>query len=101
MRRKFQLSALPGPYDLIYGFFSIGFHWSLEHYLDDLEPLLHERTVLVCTLNKNFRPFPRLKNYATRVLTCREVKKNATPLRLLVVSKGSLPDVGRSVSDVF
>jgi hypothetical protein len=89
--RQLPLSALPGPYDLIYGFYSIGFHWSLEHYLDDLEPLLHERSLLVCTLNKNFRPFPRLDQFFTQILTCREVKKNSSPLRLLVLSKSALP----------
>ena len=85
---QLPLSGLPGPYDLIYGFFSIGFHWSLEYYLDDLLPLLHERTLVVCTLNKNFKPFPRLQEFSTRVVSCREVKKNASPLRLLVLSKG-------------
>ncbi len=98
---KVPLSGLPGPYDLIYGFFSIGFHWSLEYYLDDLRTLLHDRTLLVCTLNKNFVPFTRLQEFSTRVLTCREVKKNAPPLRLLVLSKGPLPDVGRPVAEVF
>jgi hypothetical protein len=95
------LGALPGPYDLIYGFYSIGFHWSLEYYLDDLAPLLHERTLLVCTLNKNFRSFPRLQQFSTRVLECREVKKNATPLRLLVLSKGPLPEVGLSLGEAY
>jgi hypothetical protein len=88
--RQIPLAALPGPYDLIYGFYSIGFHWSLEHYLDDLEPLLHEHSLMVCTMNKNFRPFPRLDKFSTRILSCREVKKNASPLRLLVLSKGHL-----------
>ena len=36
MPQQLPLAALPGPYDLIYGFYSIGFHWSLEYYLDDL-----------------------------------------------------------------
>ena len=44
MPQQLPLAALPGPYDLIYGFYSIGFHWSLEYYLDDLEPLMHEHT---------------------------------------------------------
>jgi hypothetical protein len=98
---QLPLAALPGPYDLIYGFYSIGFHWSLEYYLDDVEALLHERSLLVCTLNKNFRNFPRLENFSTRVLECREVKKNATPLRLLVLSKGTLPAVGQSLAQAF
>jgi hypothetical protein len=98
---QMPLSALPGPYDLIYGFFSIGFHWSLEYYLDELAPLLHERTLLVCTLNKSFQKFSRLNQFSSRVLDCREVKKNAAPLRLLVLSKSQLPEVGRSVDEVF
>ncbi len=99
--QKLPLSQLPGPYDLIYGFYSIGFHWSLEYYLDDLEPLLGEHSLLVCTLNKNFRTFPRLEKFSTRVLSCREVKKHAAPLRLLALSKGPLPKVGQSLHEAF
>ncbi len=98
---QISLKALPGPYDLIYGFFSIGFHWSLEYYLDDLDPLLHPASLLLCTLNKSFRPFPRLEEYSTRVLECSEIKKNSAPLHLLLLSKGPLPAVGRSLADVF
>jgi hypothetical protein len=98
---QLPLATLPGPYDLIYGFYSIGFHWSLEYYLDDLAPLMHERSLLVCTLNKSFRPFSGLEQFSTRVLECREVKKNASPLRLLVLSKGPLPGVGRSLAEAF
>jgi hypothetical protein len=96
-----SLRALPGPYDLIYGFFSIGFHWSLEYYLDDLDPLLHPASLLLCTLNKSFRPFPRLHDFSTRVLECKEIKKNADPLHLLLLSKGPLPAVGRSLAEAF
>lgn len=99
--QQMPLSQLPGPYDLIYGFYSVGFHWSLDYYLDDLEPLLGERGFLVCTLNKSFQRFPRLDKFSTRVLSCREVKKNAAPLRLLVLSKGPLPAVGQSLDEVF
>ena len=99
--QQLSLAALPGPYDLIYGFYSIGFHWSLEYYLNDLEHLLHSQTVLVCTLNKNFRPFPRLEQFSTRVVKCREVKKNSTPLRLLILSRSPLPGVGQSLAEAY
>lgn len=99
--RQLPLRDLPGPYDLIYGFYSIGFHWSLDYYLDDLQPLLHEHTLVVCTLNKSFRPFAALERFSTRVLACREVKKNAAPLQLLVLSRGTLPPVGRSLAEAF
>lgn len=95
------LDALPGPFDLIYGFYSIGFHWSLEYYLDDLENLTHPQTLFICTLNKNFLPFARLNQFSTRVVKCREVKKNATPLRLLILSKGPLPAVGQTLAEAF
>lgn len=98
---KVPLGQLPGPYGLIYGFFSIGFHWSLEFYLDDLSPLLDERGVLICTLNKQFQPFAALRNFSVRVLHCREIKKNAAPLALLVLSKSELPPVGVALSQEF
>jgi hypothetical protein len=98
---KLPLREMHGPYDLIYGFFSLGFHWSLDFYLDDLKPLMGERSVLVCTLHKNFEPFARLKNYSTRVLYCRRTKKNAPPLRLLALSKSELPQVGVSLEEAF
>ncbi len=99
--RTTPLAQLPGPFDLLYGFYSIGFHWSLEYYLDDLSPLMHDESLLVCTLNKNFRPFARLDHWHTRVLACREVKKNAPPLQLLVLSRSPLPQVGRALAEVY
>jgi hypothetical protein len=98
---QLPLRQLPGPYDLIYGFFSIGYHWSLEYYLDDLGPLLGKNTVLICTLNKHFQRFAGLNEFSTRILSCRDTKKNATPLRLLVLSKGKLPDVGITLAKAF
>ena len=98
---ELPLRQLPGPYDLIYGFFSVGFHWSLEFYLDELSPLLGENSVLICTLNKHFRPFARLQDFSTRIVYCRETKKNAAPLRLLVLSKGRLPEIGASLAAAF
>jgi hypothetical protein len=72
---KQPLGSLPGPYDLIYGFYSIGFHWSLEFYMDELQALLHEKTLFVCTLNKHFRMFERLREFSARVLQCRKSQR--------------------------
>lgn len=95
------LSALPGPYDLIYGFYSIGFHWSIAHYLDDLEPLMDRKTVVICTLNKHFAAFPRLSDYSTRVLQAAGTKKGARPLSFLAMSKSALPEVGLTVGEAY
>ena len=96
---EMPLAALPGPYDLIYGFYSIGYHWSLEFYLDDLQPLLHSKTLFVCTLNKHFRSFDRLREFSTRVVECREIKKGSAPLRLLLMGKSELPRVGMALEE--
>lgn len=88
---KIELRTLPGPYDLIYGFYSIGFHWSLENYLDDLEPLLNEQSIFICTLNKHFTPFSRLANYSTRIFKSGKVNAGLRPLSFLALSKGELP----------
>ncbi len=96
-----ELKALPGPYDLIYGFYSIGFHWSLENYLDDLDPLMDQGSIFICTLNKHFTSFPWLANYSTRVLQPKNDKKSMRPLSFLVLSKGHLPEVGIPVDQAF
>jgi hypothetical protein len=98
---ELPLRQLPGPYDLIYSFFSLGYHWSLEFYLEDLDPLLQTNTVLVCTLNKHFKPFARLRQYSTRILSCRDTKQGSVPLRLLLLSKGELPEAGLTLAQAF
>jgi hypothetical protein len=98
---ELPLRKLPGPYDLIYGFFSIGYHWSLDFYLDDLIPLMNPGTVLVCTLHKQFEPFARLREFSTRVLYCRDTKKKAPPLRLLALSRSELPEAGITLAEAY
>jgi hypothetical protein len=98
---ELPLRQLPGPYELIYAFFSMGFHWSLDFYLDDLDPLMDKSSVLICTLNKRFQPFARLRDYSTRIIYCRDIKKNAAPRWLLALSKGELPKVGVSLAEAF
>jgi hypothetical protein len=46
--------SLPGPFDLIYSFYSIGFHWSVDHFLGDLLPLLGERGMAIFTVPPSF-----------------------------------------------
>jgi len=96
---QIALPSLPGPYDLIYGFYSIGYHWSLEFYLDELEALLHAKTLFVCTLNKHFETFDRLRGFSARVVECREMKKGSAPLRLLLMSRAALPKVGMALEE--
>jgi hypothetical protein len=98
---ELPLSRLPGPYDLVYAFFGLGYHWSLEFYLDEVTPLVGENSVLVCTLHRNFRPFARLREFSTRILYCRDIKKNAEPRKLLALSRSKLPEAGVSLAEAF
>ena len=93
--RQAALADLPGPYELIYSFYSIGFHWSLELFLDDLLPLMHDRTVAVFTVKKDFPGFPRLRDFHCRVVEWKTVlRKKSSRLGMLIMSKGVEPTIG-------
>ena len=93
--RQMPLAKLPGPYDLIYSFYSIGFHWSLELYLGDLLPLMHDRTLALFTVKKDFRGFPRLRDFHCRVVEWKTVlRKKSSWLGMLIMSKGIEPTIG-------
>ncbi|HYA96012.1 MAG TPA: hypothetical protein VEC95_07035, partial [Terriglobales bacterium] len=93
-----KLATLPGPYDLLYSFYSIGFHWSLELFLDDLLPLMHRKTVAIFTVKKDFLGFPRLKDFQCRVVDWKTVqRKKSARLGMLIISKGIDPGVGMAL----
>jgi hypothetical protein len=90
--RDIQLSQLPGPYDFLYRFHSIGFHWSLELFLDDLLQLMDDTSVAVFTVPSEFRPFPRLETLSYRIITWKTVCPKDGSLKLLVIGKKAIPD---------
>ena len=86
------LAALPGPYDLLYSFYSIGFHWALEHFLADLLPLLGPRSIAIFTVPQSFHPFPALEPLAYRLIDWKPVWPPEAHLKMLVLSKAALPE---------
>jgi len=94
--RQTKLAELPGPYDLVYSFYSIGFHWSLEHFLDDLIPLMHEKSLAVFTVHADFKGLPELRRFHCRLLDYESVRARKTHRghKLLVMSIGELPAGG-------
>ena len=90
--RDIQLSQLPAPYDFLYSFYSIGFHWSLEHFLDDFLQLMNDTSVAVFTVPPEFRPFLRLETLSYRIITWKTVCPKDGSLKLLVIGKESIPD---------
>lgn len=53
--KTLALAALPGPYDLIYSFYSIGFHWALDHFLNDILSLMADGGIAFFTVAPGFR----------------------------------------------
>lgn len=88
---KIQLSALPGPYDFLYSFYSIGFHWALEHFLDDILGLLHDNSIAVFTIPPQFTPFPQLQDLSYKIINWKTAWPKEGLLKMLVLSKNKLP----------
>lgn len=91
--RDIQLSQLPAPYDFVYSFYGIGFHWSLEHFLDDLSLLMNDTSVAVFTVPSEFKPFPRLETLSYRIITWKTVCPKDGSLKLLVIGNKTIPDL--------
>ena len=66
--KRVPLPELPRPFDLIYSFYSVGFHWSLEHFLDDILALLAEEGIALFIVPAGFVEFPALRQLHTVLL---------------------------------
>ena len=86
------MAKLSGPFDLIYSFYSIGFHWSLEHFLDDLLCLMDDKSVAVFMVPDEFKPFQALASISYRIIDGQNTWFNGRRLRMLVVGKKSIPN---------
>lgn len=82
-----SLAALPGPYDLIYSFFAIGFHWSIGHFLDDLLEQMTDRSIGFFTLHDRFEDFSELRHTPYRVVEFSSSWPRGWRARLLVLAK--------------
>ena len=58
--KKMAMRELPRPFDLVYGFYTIGFHWSLKHFLDEVLGLIGDRGRAIFTVQPYFKPFDEL-----------------------------------------
>lgn len=85
------MKELPGPYDLLYSFYSIGFHWALEYFLDDLLPLMHDRSIAIFTVPQEFEYFSALDGLHHRIIDWRTAWPKDGRLKLLILSKSALP----------
>lgn len=87
----FKLNNLRETYDVVYSFYSVGFHWSLEHFLDEILGLMHERSIAFFTVPNNFVPFDQLGKLHYRV--AKTIRLANEPVEILMLSKSNIFDV--------
>ncbi|MCZ6508522.1 MAG: hypothetical protein O7A04_10830 [Acidobacteria bacterium] len=83
----FRLDGLPGPYDFVYSFYGVGFHWSLADFWEEIRGLMSPTAVAVFTVHHTFEEFPRLAATAHRYVPFRRVLAKDRPLNLLLISQ--------------
>lgn len=86
-RLDFRLDQLPGPYDLIYSFYGVGFHWAIEHFWDEIEGLMSEDSLGIFTVHHGFEPSSRLRELGCALVPFRRILAKDRPLRMLLVSR--------------
>lgn len=55
-----QIPIPPEPYDLIYSFYAVGFHWSVDHWLDEILAVAHQRTLCAVIVPSHYEPSARI-----------------------------------------
>lgn len=88
---KYKLADLPGPYDFLYSFYSIGFHWALEHFLDDILKLMNDDSIAVFTVPPQFTPFQRLQDLSYKIIDWKATWPKDSHLKMLILGRNKLP----------
>jgi SAM-dependent methyltransferase len=79
------LDSLPGPFNLVYSFYSIGFHWALEHFLDDILPLMSPGGFAIFTLGPGFKPSPRISALDHEIITAKSPLRKRNEVKLIAL----------------
>ncbi len=82
-----SLAGLPGPYGFIYSFYAVGWHWSLEHFLEELLELMTEDAVGAFTIHDRVRDLSFLGDIPHRVMEFKKSWPRERWSRMLVLSK--------------
>lgn len=91
-----RLSGLPGPYDFIYSFFAVGFHWSIYHFLDEILGLMSDRAIGAFTLHDRFTDYDGLRHLPHRIVEFRRSWPRDRTSKMLILAKNeaALPATG-------
>lgn len=81
--KSVELNDLPGPFDLVYGFYTIGFHWSLEHFFGEVLGLIGKTGIAVFTVPSDFQPFFPLDQLPHRLIGKSRIDSESEKLLIL------------------
>ena len=82
-----HLTDLPGPYDFVYSFFAIGWHWSIEHFLDEIQRLMHDRAVGAFTLHPKFEDYQLFDDLPHRIVEFRRSWPRGRRSEMLILAR--------------
>ncbi|MDH4065350.1 MAG: hypothetical protein OEW19_13205 [Acidobacteriota bacterium] len=83
-----SLKGLPGVYDFVYSFFAVGFHWALEHFLDEILERMSERAIGAFTLHDLYTTLhPSLERWPHRIVEFRGSWPRGRRRRILMLAK--------------
>lgn len=82
----FRLDRLPGPYELVYSFYGVGFHWSLVDFWDEIRGLMAPSGIAAFTVHHSFEEFEALARVPHCYVPFRRILAKDRPLNLLVIA---------------
>jgi SAM-dependent methyltransferase len=83
-----SLEGLPGGYDFIYSFFAIGFHWAIEHFLEEILAKMTDRAIGAFTLHDRYTKLhPSVEQLPHRIVEFRGSWPQNRWRRILVLAK--------------
>jgi hypothetical protein len=83
----FTKETLPGPYDVVFSLFAIGFHWSLRHFLDDVLGVMGQNAVAFFTVPNDFEAFDALQELSTNIVACKVAWPENATVKILTLRK--------------
>jgi hypothetical protein len=82
-----DLADLGAPYDVIYSFFSVGYHWHISDFLDDLRALMTESSVGLFGIPSSMNGTLALPGFEYELLPIKYISDVPLPMSLLVLRK--------------
>jgi len=86
-----EISNLQGGYDFVYSFYSVGFHWAIDHFIDDILHLLKDGGTGAFNMQFDYSVTPflkeKLKNHSFEIVRYLTACPKDCELNMLLIRK--------------